>query len=164
MSYELLGPFPATVADNDDPEHKCRIKVNVAEVLDGPTGWCLPALPFAGNGCGFAVVPPIGASVLVEWPRGDLTAPPIWSGANFNAGPGVAGAGPDTLIIQTPGGHRVEMSDDGESLTLTSSAGPVITMNRQGVSIDNGAGATIVMNGSTVDINDGALTVGGGLL
>lgn len=164
MTVQFVGLFPGTVADNDDPEHKCRIKVRVAELLDGPTGWCLPALPFAGDGCGFAVVPPVGASVLVQWPRGDLSAQPVWCGANFNAGASVDGAGPNTLIIQTPGGHRVELSDDGTALTLTCSAGPVITMDSAGVSIDNGSGATIVMNAGTVDINDGALVVSSGLL
>lgn len=160
MNSDHLGLFPATVADNNDPEMKCRIKVEVPELLDGPTGWCVPALPFAGDSCGFAVVPPVGAAVLVAWPRGDLSAQPVWAGANFSAGAGVPGAGPKTLIIQTPGGHRIELSDEAGTLTLTCSDGPVITLGGDGVSIDNGAGATIVMNAGTVDINDGALVVG----
>jgi Type VI secretion system/phage-baseplate injector OB domain len=159
MTTSYLGLFPGTVSDNDDPEHKCRIKVEVPELLDGPSGWCLPALPYAGDGCGFAVVPPVGASVLVQWPRGDLSAPPVWSGANYSAGAAVDGAGPNTIIVLTPGGHRLELSDDSAALTITCSEGPVITLDSNGVKIDNGSGATIEMQGSSVDINNGALVV-----
>ncbi|MDQ6725711.1 MAG: phage baseplate assembly protein V [Actinomycetota bacterium] len=159
MSDSYVGLFSGVVVDNDDPEHKCRIKVSVPEVLDGPGGWCLPALPYAGDGCGFAVVPPVGASVLVQWPRGDLTGAPVWSGANFSSGAAVAGAGPQTAILLTPGGHRLELSDESGTLTITCSAGPTITLDSGGVTIDNGQGATIAMQGPTVDINNGALKV-----
>ncbi|NES13789.1 MULTISPECIES: phage baseplate assembly protein V [Micromonospora] len=159
MNGGYLGLFPGTVHDNDDPEKKCRIKVDVPELLDGPTGWCLPALPYAGDGCGFALVPPVGAAVLVQWPRGDLSAQPVWSGANWSAGQAVPGAGPDTVVLLTPGGHRLELSDADGALTVTSSAGPVITLDDDGVRVDNGSGATIVMRNGQVDINDGALVV-----
>jgi uncharacterized protein involved in type VI secretion and phage assembly len=156
---QFVGLFQGTVVDNDDPEHKCRIKVSVPEVLDGAGGWCLPALPYAGDGCGFAVVPPVGAAVMVQWPRGDLTGAPVWSGANYSGGASVEGAGPNTLIVLTPGGHRLELSDDAGALTITCSAGPVITLDDSGVSIDNNQGATIAMQGNQVDINNGALVV-----
>jgi hypothetical protein len=159
MSERHVGLFAGIVTDNADPDNKCRIKVNVPEVLDGPGGWCLPSLPYAGDGCGFAAVPPIGASVLVQWPRGDLSAPPVWSGANYAAGSAVDGAGPNTVILLTPGGHRLELNDDGQALTITCSAGPKITLDSSGVTVDNGQGATIAMQGSSVDINNGALKV-----
>jgi uncharacterized protein involved in type VI secretion and phage assembly len=154
-----IGLFAGVVSDNDDPDGKCRIKVEVPEVLDGTTGWCFPALPYAGDQCGLAVVPPIGAAVYVQWPRGDLSAPPVWSGANFSGGSGVPGAGPNTVILLTPGGHRVELSDDNSAVTVTASTGAKITLDNSGVAIDNGQGATISMQGSQIDINNGALTV-----
>ena len=159
MSENHVGLFTGVVSDNDDPEGKCRIKVEVAEVLQGSTGWCTPAMPYAGDGCGFAMVPPVGTTVLVQWPRGDLSAAPVWSGASYGAGAGVTGAGPDTVIVLTPGGHRLELSDDQTALTITCSEGPVITLDGNGVSIDNGQGATVAMQGSSVDINGGALVV-----
>jgi uncharacterized protein involved in type VI secretion and phage assembly len=154
-----VGPFSGTVVDNDDPEAKCRIKVEVPEVLSGTSGWCLPSLPFAGDGCGFAIVPPVGASVLVQWPGGDLSAPPVWSGANFSGGSGVDGAGPRTAILLTPGGHRLELSDDSTAVTITASGGAKITLDGTGLQLDNGQGATISMQGAEVNINNGALTV-----
>jgi len=159
VSEDHVGLFPAVVSDNDDPDGKCRIKVEVPEVLDGPTGWCTPSLPYAGDGCGFAVVPPVGAAVLVQWPRGDLSAPPVWSGANWAGSEGVAGAGPGTVVLLTPGGHRLELSDDETALTISCSEGPVITLSGDGITVDNGSGATLTMQGSSVDVNGGALVV-----
>ncbi len=159
MSQISAGLYTGIVTDNADPEAKCRIKADVPEVLSGSTGWCVPSLPYAGDGCGFAMVPPVGATVLVQWPNGDLTAPPVWSGATFGAGEGVEGAGPDTVILQTPGGHRLELSDDKNTLTITCSQGPVITLSGDGIKVENGRGATLAMEGPSVDINNGALKV-----
>jgi hypothetical protein len=154
------GLYAGTVTDNDDPDAKCRIQASVPEVLAaGNTGWCVPALPYTGDGAGFAAVPPIGTQVWVQWPGGDLSAPPIWSGGSYSGGGAVQGAGPNTVILLTPGGHRVELDDDGTALTITCSQGPVITLDSSGVSIDNGQGAKIVMQGPKVDVNDGALVV-----
>jgi hypothetical protein len=154
------GPFAGIVTDNNDPEAKCRIRVQVPEVLTaGDSGWCVPALPYTGDGAGLAAVPPVGTQVWVQWPGGDLSAPPIWSGGSYSGGGGVKGAGPNTVILLTPGGHRVELDDDGTALTITCSQGPVITLDSSGVSIDNGQGATVVMQGGSVNVNDGALVV-----
>lgn len=154
------GLFAGTVTDNNDPDAKCRVRTQVPEVLtDGDTGWCVPSLPYTGDGAGFAAVPPVGTQVWVQWPGGDLSAPPIWSGGSYSAGGAVQGAGPNTVILLTPGGHRLELDDDGTALTITCSQGPVITLDTSGVSIDNGQGAKIVMQGPKVDVNDGALVV-----
>jgi hypothetical protein len=154
-----LGKFAGIVRDNDDPDRLCRIDVDVPELIDGTTGWCLPASPYAGDGIGLAVVPPIGSMVWVEWPGGDLTSPPVWSGGAWTSGNGVDGAGPKTLILLTPGGHRIELDDDGKTMKFTSAGGPVITLDNNGLTIDNGSGATITMQGPKVSINDDALTV-----
>jgi hypothetical protein len=159
VTQDFVGLFQGMVTDNDDPEKKCRIKAAVPELLDGSTGWCVPSFPYAGDGCGFAMVPPVGSSVLVQWPRGDLSAPPVWSGANFSGCSAVDGAGPDTVIVLTPGGHRVELSDEQSTLTITCSQGAVITLDGNGVKIDNGLGALVDLQGSSVDINNGALRV-----
>lgn len=154
------GLFAGTVTDNDDPEHKCRVKVDVPEVLaDQTTGWCMPALPYTGDGAGLAAVPPVGTQVWVQWPGGDVSAPPVWCGGTYNAGAAVDGAGPGTFVILTPGGHRVELSDDNQAVTITSSQGPVVTMDGSGVKVDNGQGATITLQGASVDVNNGALVV-----
>lgn len=159
MSDRYLGKFAGVVVDNDDPDKLCRIDVSVPSVLAGSTGWCLPALAYAGAKSGLAVVPPVGASVWVEWPNGDLAKPPIWSGAWFTAGNGVQGAGPDTILLVTPGGHKVEVSDAGHAITLTASGGASLKIDDNGITLDNGQGAKIELAGGTVSVNGQSLQV-----
>jgi uncharacterized protein involved in type VI secretion and phage assembly len=153
------GLFRGIVTDNEDPDNKCRIRVSVPEVLDGATGWCEPVLPYAGDGCGLSLVPPVGAVVFVEWPRGDLTAAPVWTGGCYAGGSAPEGTGPNTVILMTPGGHRLEFNDDDQSVRIRAADGALVTLDSSGITIDNGQGATIVMQGPTVDINGGALQV-----
>lgn len=160
MSDRYLGKFEGVVVDNDDPSGLCRLDVRVS-VLTHPTGWCLPALPYAGKGVGLALVPPIGAKVWIEWPGGDLRRPPIWSGAYWAPGDdGVAGAGPGTIRLVTPGGHAIEVSDDDGSITLTSSGGASITIGKDAITLDNGQGATVELSGSSVALNGQSFSVG----
>jgi uncharacterized protein involved in type VI secretion and phage assembly len=159
MTGRYLGKFAGVVVDNNDPDGLCRIDVKVPSVLAEPTGWCLPALPYAGSGAGLAVVPPVGAAVWVEWPDGDLGKPPIWSGAAFTSGNGVPGAGPNTVLLVTPGGHKIEVSDDSNAITLTASGGASITIGPDGITLDNGQGAKVELSGATVSINDQSLQV-----
>jgi uncharacterized protein involved in type VI secretion and phage assembly len=159
MTDRYLGKFAGVVADNNDPAGLCRIDVNVPDLLAGRTGWCQPALPYAGNGVGLAMVPPVGASVWVEWPDGDLGKPPIWSGASYTSGNGVAGAGPNTILLLTPGGQKIEISDDANSITLTVSGGASMTLDANGITLDNGQGAKIELAGPTISLNDQSLQV-----
>src|SRR5204863_734899 len=73
-----FGKYLAQVVDNDDPKGLARVRVQVPEILgEETTGWCLPSSPWAGPGVGLAVVPPVDALVLVEWPAGDTGRTPI---------------------------------------------------------------------------------------
>jgi uncharacterized protein involved in type VI secretion and phage assembly len=159
VTDRYLGKFAGVVVDNNDPDGLCRIDVSVPSVLTGSTGWCLPALPYAGSKAGLAVVPPVGASVWVEWPNGDLAKPPIWSGASFTSGSGVPGAGPNTILLVTPGGHKIEISDASHAITLTASGGASITIDDNGITLDNGQGAKVERAGGTVSVNDDSLQV-----
>ncbi|MET9019918.1 phage baseplate assembly protein V [Actinopolymorpha sp. NPDC004070] len=160
MTDRYWGKFEGVVVDNDDPAGLCRLDVAVPTLLRHPTGWCRPALPYAGNGVGLAAVPPVGATVWVEWPGGDLAKKPVWSGATWTSGNGVKGAGPGTILLVTPGGHRIEVSDDDSSITLTTSGGASLTLSSDGIVLDNGQGATVELSGASVSLNGDALTVG----
>jgi len=136
------------------------LDVNVPAVLSESTGWCRPCLPFAGDGAGLAIVPPVGATVWVEWPGGDLGKPPVWSGAAWTSGNGIEGAGPGTILLVTPKGHKIEISDDDESITLTASGGACLTINSDGIVLDNGQGATVELTGGSVALNGESFKVG----
>lgn len=74
-----IGKYRGIVADNADPDQLGRIKATVPAVSPEILGWALPCLPYAGPGVGFFAIPPIGASVWVEFEAGD-PALPIWTG------------------------------------------------------------------------------------
>ncbi|MFC4999610.1 phage baseplate assembly protein V [Dactylosporangium cerinum] len=155
------GRYVGTVADNDDPKGLCRLKATVPEVLGEETsGWCLPSLPFAGDGVGLALVPPAGAVVFVEWPAGDLTRVPVWSGAAWADGTGVEGAGPDRILLVTTAGNRLEIRDtaDDEAIVLTAASGAEITLDPSGVSVVFG-GQSMTITDSSISFNDGALEI-----
>jgi uncharacterized protein involved in type VI secretion and phage assembly len=161
MTDRFAGKYVGTVVDNADPLTLGRVRARVPEVLaDETTGWCLPCSPFAGPAVGLAVVPPVGALVFVEWPAGDVTRPPIWSGGLWANGDGVDGAGPETVVIVTPGGHRLELRDTAgdAAVEITAASGASITLDAKGVSIEFG-GQKLAMTASSISLNDGALTV-----
>jgi hypothetical protein len=76
----LYGKFRGTVVTNVDPLRLGRLLVNVPSVM-GLTGtnWATPCVPYAGPGVGFHMLPPMGASVWVEFEQGDPNKP-IWVG------------------------------------------------------------------------------------
>lgn len=159
MSRLRPGLHVGVVTDNDDPQRRSRVRVRVPHLSDGDVGWCSPCLPAAGGGSGFALVPAVGATVLVQWLHGDLGAPPVWMGASWDGSDPVPGSGPGAVVLVTPGGHRVELSDDDGAVVLTCSSGPVVRLDGDGVRVENGAGAALVLKGSEVEVNGGALVV-----
>lgn len=161
MIERLYGRHSAIVVDNDDPKVLCRVRVRVPEVLaDQESGWCRPAMPYAGSGVGFAAVPPVGSIVLIEWPGGDVTREPIWSGAAWADGDGIEGAGPDAVIILTPGGNKIELRDESgsEQVLIEAATGATITMDSNGLTLTFGS-QEIAMTNQSVSVNGGALEV-----
>lgn len=157
----LLGPYTATVVDNDDPRGLCRVRVLVPEVLgEQETGWCRASSPYAGDGVGFAAVPPVGSVVFVEWPGGDVGRAPIWTGATWADGTAVDGAGPAAVVLVTPGGNRIVLRDEAgaEQLVIEAASGATITMDSNGIELSFGS-QKLAMTNQSVSINDGALEI-----
>jgi uncharacterized protein involved in type VI secretion and phage assembly len=155
------GRYLGTVIDNDDPKGLCRIKAMVPEVFrDETSGWCLPSMPYAGPAAGFAAVPPVGALVFVEWPAGDVTRVPIWSGGAWADGDGVSGAGPDVVVLVTPAGNRIELRDASgdEAVEITAKSGAKVALDSDGVVIEFGS-QKVALTRSSISFNDGALEV-----
>ena len=126
MTDRFHGKYLGTVVDNDDPKGLGRVRVKVPEVFgDETSGWCLPCSPYAGSGVGLAAVPPLGSLLYVEWPAGDTSRVPIWSGGAWPDGEGVQDAGPETIVLTTPAGHKVVLRDEGgkEAIEIEGSSG-----------------------------------------
>ena len=160
MSQRFIGKYLAVVVDNDDPKGLSRVKVRVPEVFgEETTGWAQPS-QLSGPAVGVAAVPPIDALVFVEWPAGDTTRMPIWTGGPRSDGDGVEGAGPDAMVLVTPGGHKVLLDDTSgsEAITIEAVSGAKVTLDTDGVTIEFGS-QKIELTRSKTSFNDGALEI-----
>jgi uncharacterized protein involved in type VI secretion and phage assembly len=150
------GKYRGTVADRGDPEQLGRLKVRVPSLLgDAVTGWAWPAVTYAGAGIGLLALPLVGDLVWVEFMEGELDHP-IWSGASWAkpAGssevpaPGLA-AYPDVVVLRTPSGHEVILSDqDGsELLTIRAASGCEVVLDPNANTVTIRAGEVLVRSG-----------------
>lgn len=81
----FYGKYRGQVIDNEDPEGRARLQVEVAALPGIHLNWALPCLPWAGPQVGFFCVPPRRAMVWVEFEEGDPSRP-IWTGCFWDVG------------------------------------------------------------------------------
>jgi uncharacterized protein involved in type VI secretion and phage assembly len=160
------GKYRATVLNNTDPENRGRVQVQLADRYGlFPSTWALPSFPAAAIQHGFVSIPPLRASVWVEFEAGDPSFP-IWTGAFFeNPGemPTLGAAGTPVspnFVMQTVGQVTFMLSDTPASNVLIKTlTGAMIQIGEAGITISNGKGASISLTGPSVIINGGALQV-----
>jgi uncharacterized protein involved in type VI secretion and phage assembly len=161
MNRPFFGKFRGVVTDNRDPLFLGRVKARVQDVFgDNDSGWALPSLPYAGKGVGLFLIPPVDASVWIEFEHGDPDYP-IWTGCFWSAGelpatPAVA----EMKVLKTDvGTFTLNDLPAVGGITIETSAGMKIVINMQGIEINNGIGGSIKLTGPQVSINEGALEV-----
>ena len=160
----FYGKYRGVVTDNNDPLKKGRIRATVPDVYGaGESGWAKPAAPFSGNQMGFFAVPDVHADVWIEFEHGDKDYP-IWSGCWWGEESEMSSAlDPEhpKVLIRTKGGHSILLDDEagGAGITLETSGGQKIVMNDDGIEITNGQGASIKLSNNKVSINGNALEV-----
>jgi len=161
MRGQFFGKFRGVVTDNRDPLMLGRVRARVQDVLgNNDSGWALPSLPYAGQGVGLFLVPPVDASVWIEFEHGDPDYP-IWTGCFWAQGelpatPAVA----EMKVLKTDTG-TITINDlpGAGGITIETNAGMKIVINMQGIEINDGMGGSIKLIGPQVSINDGALEV-----
>jgi hypothetical protein len=161
VTERFYGKYVAIVVDNDDPKRLARVRVKVPEVFgEETTGWCLPCSPLAGPGTGVAAVPPVDSQVFVEWPAGDPSRVPIWSGGAWPDGDGIDEAGPDAIVLTTPAGHRVIVRDTSgsEAIEIEAASGAKVVLDGDGVQVEFGS-QKLALSRTSISLNDGALEV-----
>jgi len=168
LESHLFGKYRGKVVDNNDPDKRGSVRVVVPAVMGEKELWALPCVPYAGPDVGFFAIPPVDASVWVEFENGDPDHP-IWTGCRVATGdvPPLALAGnpaDPNICIQSLLQHMVMISDLPPSpvsggIILKSTTGAMIVVNDSGIYISNGKGAMITMVGPTIDFNVGALTI-----
>jgi uncharacterized protein involved in type VI secretion and phage assembly len=156
----FYGKYRGTVADNQDPNNRGRLKAQVPGLLtDVTSSWANPSAPFAGDGIGLFTVPPVGSGVWIEFEDGDVSHP-IWSGCWWGDNQLPNQATPDVRIIKTVAGHTITLDDTSgsEKVEITDKDGGKIVMDQSGIEISKGS-QKIHLSTSSVTINDGALEV-----
>jgi uncharacterized protein involved in type VI secretion and phage assembly len=158
-SNKFYGKYRGTVTDNQDELNRGRIKISCPDALgDQKSGWATPCVPYAGDGVGLFLIPPVGAHVWVEFERGNLDYP-IWSGCFWDEGEAPE-SDPNIKLLKTSAGTiRIDDSNSQGAITIETDGGMKITLDTDGITITNGLDATIEFSGPTVSINNQALEV-----
>ena len=81
-------------------------------------------------------------------------------GGTWADGEGPEDAGPDSLVLVTPGGHAVRLRDESgaEAIEIEAASGAKLVMDGDGVTVSFGS-QKLALTRSSVVINDGALEV-----
>ena len=85
-TQRVFGKYRGRVINNIDPFELGRLQIESASVLGpGVLSWAMPCVPYAGPLVGFYAIPPIGASIWVEFEGGNPDYP-IWAGCFWTEG------------------------------------------------------------------------------
>jgi len=156
LRHRFYGKYRGTVTDID--EDTLRIKAKVPAVLKKQeTGWCMPCVPYAGKGVGFAFLPEKGSGVWIEFEGGDVSYP-IWTGCYWRKDERPSDATPSVKTIVTKAKHKILLDDEGESITITDANENKVTLDSSGITLERGTQKVVISDGE-VNVNDGALEV-----
>ena len=165
LANRFYGKYRASVVNNVDPEGRARIQVIIPEVLgDNTPRWAMPSMPFAGDQVGLFALPPIGASVWVEFEAGNLSHP-IWSGCFWGQGeiPQID-AMPDTVFLRTQNAS-ITIKDAASTITIETNDGAKVTIGAGEIKLEGWRVTSDAMGGKTevtaagFDAQNGALRV-----
>ena len=162
---QFFGKYRGKVENNVDPLQLGRCQVSAPAVLgEGRLSWAMPCAPYAGPGVGLFAVPPIGASVWVEFEGGD-TDYPIWSGCFWGVGEVPALPALAQVKVLKTDGISLTLSDLPGAGGFTLEVGPPVVpvplklvCDAGGIELSNGA-ASVKLTPVSVSLNNGALEV-----
>jgi hypothetical protein len=174
VEHRFYGKYRAFVVDNADPENRGRLRLRVPSVMgnDVVTGWALPCAPYGGTaGTGFFYIPENDAGVWAEFESG-LLEYPVWvgtfwakpGGSTEVPPPGDSQSPPTSKIIKTLK-HTIELADEdgSEAIKITDDThGNKITMDDNGVEVEDKNGNKITMASGSVTIKSDQIKVGAG--
>jgi uncharacterized protein involved in type VI secretion and phage assembly len=157
---EFYGKYRGVVTDNEDPEQRGRLKVQVPQVLAELEVWALPNVPYAGKNKGMFFMPDKDQAVWVEFEAGDPSFP-IWCGCFWGAGEAPE-SDPKTKIIKTDKftlqiddtkGEILIQNDSGSAINITSLE---ISQKSESLKLQAGKNSVVVDN-VKVTVNDGVI-------
>lgn len=161
----FFGKYRGKVVQNVDPQARGRVQVSVPAVLgDVALAWAEACVPYAGPGVGFFAVPPVGASVWVEFEQGNAQYPILagatWAGLDKAPLPAL----PQVKVWKTDS-VTLTLSDlpgtGGLTLEIGAPAAPVpmkISCTTSGIELSIGT-SSVKLTPVSVSVNNGALEV-----
>jgi uncharacterized protein involved in type VI secretion and phage assembly len=162
---KYFGRYRGKVIENDDAFNLGRIRAYVS--LGGGRGvqtpWALPSFPYAGKNVGFYFIPPIGASVWIEFEAGSLDDP-IWTGCFWNEDEQIEGENlrPEIKMIKTDFATiKVDDSSSSPKINIKTESNLEITLTSDEIILTTNSqpSAKISLKNKIVSVNDGALEV-----
>jgi uncharacterized protein involved in type VI secretion and phage assembly len=180
------GLYPALVTDLVDPDGLGRIEVELpwlGEGSDRVRAWATLLSPYADDAQGFQALPEAGSQVVVGFEAGNPRRPYIvgacWNGReSLPSEPQAANnirvlktrsgskvefddtEGAARIIIETAGGHRIELDDAGPAVSIRHSMGSSINFTAGG-SIEITANATVELTAATFNVHAGVANFDG---
>lgn len=179
-----IGLHIGIVTDNEDPDGEQRVRVKIPFISPDDDGvWARIALADAGNNRGLFFRPEIGDEVVIGFlyddPRqpviigmlhSSALTPPLQPSNNNNL-KGYTSREQmkmifddenKELLISTPAGNKITLSDNAQGITIEDQNGNKIEMTSQGISIQAAkklelkAGTDVTIDGSQISVNANA--------
>jgi uncharacterized protein involved in type VI secretion and phage assembly len=153
------GVAVAVVRENKDDSGLGRVKVSYPwHSKPRESYWARIAMPMTGGNRGTWFLPENGDEVLVAFERGDLRFPyvvgSLWNGVDKSPATNKDGKN-DLRLIRTRKGHKLTFDDGSKGkVQLELNDGKRLTIDDDGVQVDDGKGNSIV-----VQSNSGAITI-----
>lgn len=153
----IFGVARGVVTDNRDPKGLGRVRVQLAWQEQGSSHWARTAAPMSGSGYGAWFLPEIGDEVLVGAEQGDpaflYVLGMLWNGKARPPAGNEDGAN-NVRLIKSRSGHQLlfDDTDGSQALELKLADGKRVTLDKDGVAIDDAAGNTILIKSSASKI------------
>jgi uncharacterized protein involved in type VI secretion and phage assembly len=188
-TYEpAFGVYLALVRSVVDPKGLGRVEVTLPKsaASSGGSAWARLATLMAGRKRGTWFVPSVGDEVLVCFEGGDPATPyvigSLWSDASpppesmdaggenhlkaLRSANGISirlddVAGQEALVLETPGGQRVTLSDGPPTIKAEDANGNSVVLDSAGITVTSSAHVTV--RAGTAAISAGTLTVDAGM-
>lgn len=153
----IFGVARGVVTDNRDPDGLGRVRVQLSWQEDGGGYWARTAAPMSGSGYGAFFLPEVGDEVLVGAEHGDpallYVLGMLWNGKARPPATNEDGSN-DLRLIRSRSGHQL-LFDDTEGkqiLELKLADGKRVTLDKDGVAIDDAAGNTVLIKSKGSEI------------
>lgn len=162
MENRFFGKYRGTVVDNNDLLGGNRLEVRVPGVSGQETKWALPCVPYAAADLGLHAIPPVGASVWIEFEGGESDHP-IWVGCFWDEGEAVPGDSPEVVVLKTPGA-TIKIEDVG-TVEIETTGGAKLTMSGDEISLEapsikqSANGGATELSAAGFDAQNGAFKV-----